>query len=593
METMGEDTSTSSGTRQRIAPPALWRRYEKAWAKPDIVAGLASATVVLPKALAYATVAGLPVQVGIYTAFVPPLVYALLGSSRTLSVSTTTTLAILTATALGRVVPDGDGAALIAATATLTLLVGAMLVLAAVLRLGFLANFISEPVLIGFKAGIAVVIVVDQIPKLLGIQVPKGPFLGHVVAIVRAISEISLPTFGVGIATALGLVALARLLPRVPAPLLVVAAAIAASGLLGLPDHGVRAVGHVPTGLPSLTLPDLALVDALWPIALGMALMSFTETIATGRAFLREGEPSPTANRELLATGFGNIGGALIGAMPAGGGASQTAVNVSAGARTQAAQVVMALVALAVMLLLAPFLGLMPQATLAAVVIVYSIGLFDPAELRAIARVRRTELLWALAALAGVVLLGTLQGILVAIVVSLVSLAYQVSNPPVHVLRRKPGTNVFRPVSAAHPGDEAFPGMLLLRPEGRIFFMNADNLGQKIRQLIDAQHPRVVVLDLRSVFDIEYTALRMMNDAEKRLRQAGVTLWMTGLTPAVYAMVTRAPLGASLGEDRLLHNLDAAVAKYLEARADEAAPTGGTIDHGQSADQPYRERDDR
>ncbi len=578
-QTTRSDSSPRSSSRLR-QPVAWWRQYDKAWAKPDIVAGLTTATVVLPKALAYATVAGLPVQVGLYTALLPALIYAVLGSSRTLSVSTTTTLAILTASALGRVAPDGDATALFTATATLTLLVGAMLVLASILRLGFLANFISEPVLIGFKAGIAVVIVVDQIPKLLGIHFPKGPFLGNLMAIVRGVPETSLNTFAVGIGTALALIVLARFVPRVPAPLVVVAGAIAASGMFGLADHGVQAVGHVPTGLPSLTLPTLALVERLWPIALGLALMSFTETIATGRAFVQEGERSPTANRELLATGFGNMGGALFGAMPAGGGASQTAVNFRAGARSQAAQVVMALVALAVMLLLAPFLGLMPQATLAAVVIVYSVGLFDPAEMRAIARVRRTELIWALAALAGVVLLGTLQGILVAIVVSLVALAYQVSNPPVHVLRRKPNTNVFRPVSAEHPDDEAFPGMLLLRPEGRIFFVNADNLGQKMRQVIDAENPKIVVLDLRTVFDIEYTALRMMNDAEQRLRQTGVTLWMAGLTPSVYAMVRRSPLGVSLGQDRLFLNLDAAVAKYLELRAREDSPTKGTSDHG-------------
>ena len=207
--------------------------------------------------------------------------------------------------------------------------------------------------------------------------------------------------------------------------------------------------------------------------------MSFTETIAAGRAFAVDGEPTPRANRELFATGLANLGGAFFGAMPAGGGTTQTAVNRQAGACTQAAELVTAAIALGSMLLLAPLIGLIPHAALGAVVVVYSVGLFRPAEFRAILRVRQTEFVWACVALVGVVVLGTLHGIIVAIVVSLVALAHQVSNPPVYALGRKPGTNVFRPVSAEHPADETFPGLLLLRPEGRIFFANAEHIAKR------------------------------------------------------------------------------------------------------------------
>jgi anti-anti-sigma factor len=461
-------------------------------------------------------------------------------------------------------VPDGDTARLIVATATLTALVGVFLVLASVLRLGFLANFISEPVLIGFKAGIAVVIVVDQIPKLLGIHFPKGSFLHNALAIVQGLPHTSLLTILVGALTLIVLAGLEHFVPRAPAPLIAVAGAIACASLFGLAARGVGTVGYVPTGLPSFTLPDFALVGALWPFAVGTALMSFTETVAAGRAFVNDGEPTPRANRELLATGVANLGGALLGAMPAGGGTTQTAVNRRAGARSQASECVTAAVALAVMLWLAPLIGWIPHATLAAVVIVYSIGLFSPAEFRAILAVRRTELVWALVALVGVVLLGTLQGILVAIVVSLVALAYQVSDPPVHALVRKRNTTIFRPASVAHPRDETFPGMLVLRPEGRIFFANADNIALKIRQHIACAHPEIVVLDLGGVFDIEYTALRMLVDAEKRLRQTGGVLWLSGLNPGVLAMVQRSPLGAALGRERMFYNLDQVVIRYQE-----------------------------
>jgi MFS superfamily sulfate permease-like transporter len=319
-----------------------------------------------------------------------------------------------------------------------------------------------------------------------------------------------------------------------------------------------------------LTLPDLALVQTLWPAAMGMALMSLTETIAAARAFAESGEPKPQANRELLATGLANAGGALLGAMPSGGGTTQTAVNRLAGARTQLAELVTAAVTLFTMLLLAPFVGRMPEAALAAVVIVYSIGLIKPAEFRSILNVRRTEFVWALAAVAGVVLLGTLQGILVAIVVSLFALAHQAADPPVHVLGRKPGTNVFRPRSPEHPEDESFPGLLLLRPEGRVFFANAERIGEKIGRLMEESKPKVVALHMRGVFDLEYTALKMLTEAEVALRKDGVHLWLVGMNPGVYAMVQRSPLGQTLGRERMFFNLEQAVAAYESTAADGA-----------------------
>jgi sulfate permease, SulP family len=537
--------------------------YQKEWLTCDLIAGLITAAVVIPKAMAYATIAGMPVQVGLYTALVPMVIYATLGTSRPLSVSTTTTLAILVAAELGQVAPAGDQASLIGVSATLTLLVGAILLLASLLRLGFIANFISEPVLIGFKAGIALVIVLDQIPKLMGVHFPKGAFLHNLFAIVQTIPDTSLPTLAVGIVMILLLIGLEHFFPRAPAPLIVVAIAIASVRLFGLQAYGVETVGEIPRGLPSLTFPDFSLVAHLWPGALGIALMSFTETIAAARAFATSDEPHLRPNQELAATGLANAGGALLGAMPAGGGTSQTAVNRLAGARTQLAELVTAAVALLTMLFLAPLIGLMPQATLAAIVIIYSIGLIKPADFRLILDIRRTEFLWALTALAGVVLLGTLQGILVAIVVSLVALAYQTADPPVRVLGRKPGTDVFRPRSKEHPEDETFPGLLMLQVEGRVFFVNAERIAEKMKALADEAKPRVVALDFSGVPDLEYTALKMLIEAEKRQRERGVSIWLVGLNPEVLSVIQRSSLGKLLGRERMHFNLQVAVSKYL------------------------------
>ncbi len=536
--------------------------YRKEWLRFDAVAGLTAAAVVIPKAMAYATIAGLPVQVGLYTALVPAVIYALLGTSRVLSVTTTTTISILVGSELAMIAPDGDPATLIRATVTLALLVGLVLIAASVLRLGFVANFISDPVLIGFKAGIGVVIVLDQLPKLLGVHIQKGNFFHNLSATVTAIPEASVPTIVVGVLTILLLIGIEHWFPRAPAPLIAVAAGIAAMSLLGLEARGVETVGEIPRGLPSFVSPDLALVAALWPGALGIALMSFTETIAAARAFAAPGDPPLMPNRELLATGLANAGAGVWGSMPSGGGTSQTAVNRLAGARTQLSGLVTAGATLLTMLLLAGPMGLMPQATLAGVVIVYSVGLIELAGFRAILAVRRTEFIWALVALAGVLLLGTLQGILVAIVVSLVVLAQQVASPPVYVLGRKPGTNVFRARTAEHPEDEEFPGLLLLRVEGRVFFLNARRIGEQIERLVEETKPKVVALDLSAVFDLEYTALKALVEGEERLRARGISVWLVGLTPGVLAVIRRSTLGETLGRERMHFNLEIAVQRY-------------------------------
>jgi len=485
------------------------------------------------------------------------------GSSRPLSVSTTTTLAILTAAELGEVAPKGDAATLLRASAMLALLVGAILLVASLLRLGFIANFISEPVLIGFKAGIGLVIVLDQVPKILGIHFAKSTFLHNILAIVRGIPESSLATLAVGVVMIALLIGFEHFVPRAPAPLVAVAVGIVGARLLGLGAHGVELVGQIPKGLPPFTIPDVSLAEALWPGAVGIALMSFTETIAAGRAFVGSEEPIPKANREIFATGLANAGGAFFGSMPGGGGTSQTAVNRLAGARTQLAELVTATAALATMLLLAPLIALMPQATLAAVVIIYSIGLIKPAEFREILKIRRTEFTWALAAFAGVIALGTLKGIIVAIVLSLLGLAYQVADPPVYVLGRKAGTNVFRPRSKEHSDDETFPGLLLLRLEGRVFFANAEHITEKIRTLIDEAKPQIVAIDFSAVPDLEYTALKALTEGEKKQRVRGVLLWLVGLNPGVLRMVQKSALGETLGREAMYFNLEVAVAKYL------------------------------
>jgi sulfate permease, SulP family len=546
-----------------LVPAASWlARYEQPWIKADVLAGLTTAAVVIPKAMAYATVAGLPLEIGLYTALVPMAVYAALGTSRVLSVSTTTTLGILTASALAEAVPHADPAALLVASSTLAVLVGAILLLARVLRLGFVANFISEPVLTGFKAGIGLVIVLDQIPKLLGVHYDKAGFFRDIGSLVAHVPETSVPTLVVALATLAVVVGLEHVAPRFPSPLLAVAGGIAASVFLDLPSKGVAVVGHIPGGLPPLVRPDPALFAPLWPAAVAMALMSFTETIAAGRAFAASGEPRPDPNQELVATGAANVVGGLFGAMPGGGGTSQTAVNRKAGARSPAAALVTAGVTLATLLFLAPIIGPMPQATLAAVVIAFSVGLISVEDLRTIRRFRTREFRWALAACVGVVLLGTLKGILAAVILSMASLLYLANNPTIYVMRRKPGSDFFRPASPERPEDESFPGLLILRTEGRVYFGNAQNIGDRMWPLVREARPRVLLIDCGGIPDLEYTALKMLAEAEEKLREEGVTLWLAALAPEALRIVQASALGERLGRERMFFTVAQAVERY-------------------------------
>ena len=558
------DSKTKSNILFQYLPILSWLpKYNRAWLRFDILAGLTAAAVVIPQAMAYAAIAGLPVQVGLYTALVPMLVYALLGTSRPLSVSTTSTIAILTAVELAAIVPDGNPTKMLMAASTLAFLVGVCLLLASILRLGFIANFISAPVLTGFKSGIGLVIFVGQLGKILGVSIPKAPFFETIFLVIKELPAFHLPTFLTALLTLGILLLVPRILPRLPTPLVAVVAGIVASAVLNLGDAGVALVGEIPSGLPAFRLPDLALATQLGSGALGIALMAFVESIASARAFVAHKDPPINANRELFALSVANLAGGVFQSLPAGGGTSQTAVNNTAGARSQLAELVTAGFVILVLLFLAPLIGLMPQATLGAVVVVAAIGLVKVKEFRAIAHIRRVEFWWAVIALLGVLILGTLNGIMIAVAASLLALVYEENHPPLYLLARKPGTDIFRPYDPAG-GDELFPGLLILRTEGRLTFASAPRLNDKIWNLIHSNEPKILVLDLSAVPDIEYTALQMLTGFEEKLREAGITLWLGALNPEPLKVVQRSPLFKTLGFERMFFNAGQAVEAFQD-----------------------------
>lgn len=564
--------TTPTGLKKYIPILGWLPGYQSSWLRSDLIAGLIAAAVVTPQSMAYATIAGLPVQVGLYVALAPMLIYVLLGGSRRLSVSSTSALSILTGTALlAAVGPVNSSTDYIIPAATLAFLVGVFLILASFLRLGLLANFISHPVLTGFKAGIGVVIFVSQLGKVLGLSIPSGStVLATLTTVLASLNEINWPTVALAAFTLAILILLPRLVPRLPAALVAVAIGIALSAIVDLDNWGISLIGNLPTGLPSFSLPDLSLMGSLWLPAVGIALMSFTESTAAARAFREHGEPIVDANRELFALGMANIAGGFFQAYPAGGGTSQTAVNVNAGAKTQLAELVTVGVVALTLLFLAPLISLMPEATLGALVLVAAARLVQIDEFRDMAQIRRTELIWALLAFAGVVVLGILEGILVAILISLLTLLIQVDHPPVYVLGRKPGSDVFRPLGD-HPQDETFPGLLIVRTEGRLFFANISRATDKLWGMVPQDAPQVLLLDCGAIPDIEYTALKSLAEFEEQLRNAGIMLWLAALNPEALYMVRHSSLGQKLGIEGMYLNLEQAVETYSQQFKQQAA----------------------
>lgn len=537
--------------------------YQSGWLRIDLVAGLTAAAVVIPQAMAYATIAGMPVEVGLYVALMPMFVYALLGTSRRLSVSSTSAISIFTGTALVGVVGSGGNPSdYIIPAATLAFLVGVFMLLAALLRLGFLADFISQPVLTGLMAGIGVVIIVSQLGKVLGLTIPNGlSILETLRTIFTSLGQISWPTVLLSAFMLAVLIFLPRFVPRIPAALVAVASGIALSAFFSLSQLGISLVGDIPAGLPSFSLPDLSLIRNLWLPAVAIALLSFTESIAIARSFRKFGEPVPDANQELIAMGMANIVGGLFQAYPASGGASQTAVNANAGAKTQVAGMVTAGIVVLILLFLAPLISLMPEATLGAMLLLAGRGLIHVREFHMMARIRRTELIWAFIAFVVVIVLGILEGALVSVLISMLTLIAQANRPPVYTMGRKPDTDVFRPLDD-HPDDERFPGLLIARTEGRLYFANVSRVIDRLWAMVHQVSPQILILDCDAIPDIEYTALKSLAEFEEQLRDAGILLWLVALNPQVLPIIRRAPLGEKLGNERMYSSLEQAIDAY-------------------------------
>ena len=547
------------GGRVKLPLFTSLRGYDTGWLRGDVVAGLTVWAVLVPEALAYASIAGVSPVVGLYAAPGALLLYAAFGSSRHLVVGPMSATAALSAAAVADVaMPNSAG--FVAHTAALAITTGLIALVAGLLRLGFLASFISEPVLKGFIIGLALTIVAGQLPDLFGVEGRGGNFFEQLWRLLSDLDQTSVTTLAVGLASLTLVLGLRRFAPAVPGSLVAVLVGIAAVGLLDLDAHGVAIVGQIDSGLPALGTPDVAAADylALAPAAAAVMLVGFAEGLGAAKTYAARHHYEVDANRELLGLGAANLGSGLSSGMVVNGSLSKTAVNGSAGARSQVSGLVVAALTILTLLFLTGLFENLPQATLAAVVIAAVIELVDIPALATLYRIATRELrgiygiaarpdfIAAVAALAGVLVFDTLPGLFIGIVVSLLLLLYRASRPHVAVLGQVPGTSGQYGDIQRHPENELEPGIALLRVEGGLFFANADTVRAAVRAHAAEPGTRAVVLDAETAPFIDVSAARMLVQVTDDLRRLGVELVLTRSVGQVRDVLRRADTAATL-----------------------------------------------
>ncbi len=535
-----------SGVQMIRLPIAIWaRRYESDDVRSDLVAGLTVAAMLVPQAMAYALLAGLPPQVGLYAATVPVLVYAVLGTSRQLAVGPVAIVSLLTATALAPFAEEGT-ATYLAAAAILALVVGVVHLVVGFARLGKLVNLLSHAVLVGFTSAAAIIIGFSQVRHILGVSIPRQEhFYDTVFEVVRSLSGTHWPTFIVGALSLATLRFLKARAPRLPGALLTVVGSILAVHILSLEDRGVSLVGAIPDQLPAFSLPtgQGSLVIDLIPSALLITLVGFMESIAVARVYARRHGYSLDPNQELIGLGAANIASGVFGGYPVTGGFSRTAVNDSAGARTPLASIVTAILVLVTLAFLTPLLEALPNAALGAIIISAVIGLVDVKEIKHIAHVKRSDLISLGVAFAATLLLGIEIGIAVAVVASMLVVFARMSAPHKAILGQVDRTT-YRNVDR-FPEATTHPGITILRIDAAVSFINSENIKTHIleqAQRISNHANPVLVLDASGINDIDVTGVEMLKELLDELHEFGSALHLADLKGPVRDVLRRSGL---------------------------------------------------
>lgn len=521
----------------------------------------------VPEAMAYAGIAGVPALMGLYTVPAPLLLYALFGTSRSLVVGPDSATALISGVTVGALAAGGGDLRLL--TSALALLVGLLFLAFGLLRLGWVASFIPAPVMKGFVQGLVWVTIVGQLPKLLGVPGGGGNAWQRLALVVRQLPDLHRPTLLLGLASLALLLVLKRLRPRAPGALIVVVGSIAAVVLLGLEPLGVELVGDIQTGLPPLQLPAAtpAQLQAMLPGALAIVLLGYSESLGAAQAAAAAGEEEIRPNQELISLGAANLGSALSSGFVAVGSLSKTSVAREAGVISQVSGLINALVVLLTLQLLMPVFRNLSHATLAAVVIEAMLGLADWAYLHRLRRISRAEQLLALAALLGVLAVGVLPGIALGVVLSLGLLTYRAARPHTAVLGRIPGEQMYRNISR-HPEARTTPGLLIFRLDGDLIFPNAGYVRARLQAAIDASPApvREVLIDAEAINLIDVTAIEMLAKLKRDLSRAGIGLAFARLRDPERERLRRAGLEPLLGAGCFHERITDGVQAFLHRR---------------------------
>ena len=528
------------------------------------MAGLTVAAYLVPQVMAYATVAGLPPVVGLWAALVPLAIYAVLGSSRQLSVGPESTTALMTATALGPLAV-GDPARYAALAAVAALIVGAICFVAGLVRLGFLADLLSHPVLIGYMAGVAVIMIASQLGKVTGVSVEGDEFLDQMRSFIDGIDELHWPTVALAVAVLVVLLAFAWLTPKLPGPLIAILVAALVVSVFSLHRNGIKVVGDIPSGFPTPGLASISAADltALLIPAAGIAIVAFNDNVLTARAFAVRHGQDIEANAELRALGVCNVGAGMTHGFPVSSSGSRTALGDAVGSRTQLYSLVTLALVLLVMLFGRGVLATFPSAALGALVVYAALRLIDVSEFKRLGRFRRRELVLALATTAAVLVFGVLYGVLVAIGLSILELLQRLARAHDGVLGFVPGVAGMHDIDD-YPEADVVPGLLVYRYDAPLFFANAEYFRERAIAAVNDYPERVewFVLNAEANVEVDLTALDALDQLRTELERRGIVFAMARVKQDLRDSLSAAGLLDKIGEDHLYPTLPTAVDAY-------------------------------
>jgi high affinity sulfate transporter 1 len=555
---------------ERIAPGIrMLTHYKPSWIRYDVVAGLVLVTLLVPQGMAYAELAGLPVITGLYTTILCLIAYALFGPSRKLVLGPDSSLGPMIAAVMLPIIVGGsaDPGEAVALASMLALLVGAIMIIAGVAKLGFVADLLSKPTQIGYMNGLALTILVSQLPKLLGFSTDADGLIGETVAFVQGLmnAEVVAAAAGIGLLSLALVLVLDRWVPRIPGVLAAVVVAIGVSAVVGLEDKGVSLVGTLPEGLPPFTIPNVwEHIPLLLGGAVGIALVALTDTISTASSFAARSKQELNGNGEMIGIGAANMAAGVFQGFPVSTSGSRTAVAEQAGAKTQMTGLVGAGLIILMLLFVPGLLKNLPQPTLGAVVIAASISLADVSGMVRLWQQRRTEFVLAVAAFLGVALLGVLQGIAIAVLLSILNVFRRAWWPYQTTLGRVSGLEGHHDTSS-YPGAEQLPGLVIYRFDAPLLFANSRTFKEQVRHLVQVNPKlRYIVIAAEPITDIDTTAADMLQTLDKELNEKNISLAFAGLKDPVRKKLEQYELIGTLDPAHFFPTLNAALDAYRQ-----------------------------